>query len=614
MPSDSKIVEDVLSLLRHYGWEIRYKKLEAELQAADDESGRAARELFLGWMAAERGSYEAAIRHFEAVGQMPSLAGWALVGQPFVAMRRTDFRLAHQLLDDASRRGDSADASLRATIAHLRGSVLYHEGKTEEARPLLLAALQEFGREHFGTGRVLDTLGMIYAGKDNFHAARECFEQALACRQPDDLAGLALSHGQLGRLYLDWGLWAKAEKHFQEDLALAQRIGDERGQAQMYNFLGQVALARDAWQDAAGWIDASIKRAATHGWTVLEAYARKDRALVCLAEGWPDEAENQAQKAEELFRAARFDEGLAHVNRVWGLIRRWQGRWDESVSSLRAALRHFVDIKEPAEVARTQFEIARTQRAAQEPRPLVSQALREALKLAEACRRAALVQHIEKELHAVDPEAYCAHIYQRVRGRGITEDPTSLMTGTREPMTVLYLDLKGSTDYALGRDPEEVMMTLNQMMADLVAVLRKHEAQISTFRGDGFLALLRGTDHAVRAVAAGLDLFQAIEAFNEPRAVLDLPLLTARIGISTGEVFLGNVGTYDKMDYTAIGTTANLGARLESVAEPGLPCISWQTHELVRDRFVYKEGSPRTLDLKGLGDQQMWDVVGWAKR
>jgi class 3 adenylate cyclase/uncharacterized protein HemY len=613
MPSDPNIVEAVMNLLRHYGWETGYKKLEAELQATDDESGRAARELFLGWMAAERGSDDEAVRHFAAVGQMPSLAGWALVGQSFVAMRHKDFRRAHQLLDEASR-GDSADATLRATIAHLRGSVLYHEGKAEEARPLLLGALRAFGREHFGTGRVLDTLGMIYAGKDNFHAARECFEQALACKHPDDLAGLALSHGQLGRLYLDWGLWAKAEQHFQQDLEIAQRIEDEHGQAQMYNFLGQVALARDAWQDAAGWIDASIRRTEEHGWTVPEAYARKDRALVCLAEGKPDEAENQARKAEALFRAAGFDEGLAHVNRVWGILRRQQGLWDESVSSLRVALRHFVDSKEPAEVARTQFEIARTQRAAQEPRPLVSQALREALKLAEACRRAALVRHIEQELHAVDPEGYCAHIYQRVRGRGVTEDTTSLITGTREPMTVLYLDLKGSTDYALGRDPEEVMMTLNQMMADLVAVLRKHEAQVSTFRGDGFLALLRGTDHAVRAVAAGLDLFQAIEEFNEPRAVLDLPLLTARIGISTGEVFLGNVGTYDKMDYTAIGTTANLGARLESVAEPGLPCISWQTHELVRDRFVYKDGSPRTLDLKGLGDQQMWDVVGWAKR
>ena len=113
-------------------------------------------------------------------------------------------------------------------------------------------------------------------------------------------------------------------------------------------------------------------------------------------------------------------------------------------------------------------------------------------------------------------------------------------------------------------------------------------------------------------MAAGLDLFQAIEAFNEPWTVLDLPLLTARVKISTGEVFLGNVGTYDKMDYTAIGTTANLGARLESVAEPGLPCISWQTHKILRDRFVYQAGSPRTLYLKGLGD--LWDAIGWATR
>jgi adenylate cyclase len=158
------------------------------------------------------------------------------------------------------------------------------------------------------------------------------------------------------------------------------------------------------------------------------------------------------------------------------------------------------------------------------------------------------------------------------------------------------------------------MMTLNQMMADFVAVLRNHDAQVSGFRGDGFLALFREGNYAVRAVAAGLDLFQELADFNQPRIVLGLQPFEARIGIASGEVFLGNVGTYDKMDYTAIGTTANLGARLESMAEPGLPCICAQTHALVRDRFVYKEARGRTAPLKGIGDQQMWDVVGWAQR
>jgi adenylate cyclase len=58
-----------------------------------------------------------------------------------------------------------------------------------------------------------------------------------------------------------------------------------------------------------------------------------------------------------------------------------------------------------------------------------------------------------------------------------------------------------------------------------------------------------------------------------------------RTGISTGNAVLGNVGTYNLMDYTALGTTTNLGARVEAVAEPGFPCISRQTYDEVRRWF-----------------------------
>src|SRR5207237_3567487 len=132
-----------------------------------------------------------------------------------------------------------------------------------------------------------------------------------------------------------------------------------------------------------------------------------------------------------------------------------------------------------------------------------------------------------------------------------------------------------------------VIRTLHQMMAYLVDVLRNYDARITTYRGDGFMALFRQADHAVRAVTAALDLQEALARFNQPRLSLGLSPFVARIGISTGEVFLGNVGTYDKMDYTAIGTTANLGARLESEAEPGFPCISRETYELVQTRFTF---------------------------
>src|SRR5262249_20311448 len=149
------------------------------------------------------------------------------------------------LLEQASAQAAANDAVLRATIAHLRGTVLFHRGQLEEALGLLHEALVQFGPEHFGTGRVLDTLGTVYAARDNFQPAREFFEQALLCKKHfGDEAGIALSCGQLGRLYLDWGHLDKAEEHLLADLKIAQKNKDELGQAQMFNHLGRVALTR----------------------------------------------------------------------------------------------------------------------------------------------------------------------------------------------------------------------------------------------------------------------------------------------------------------------------------------------------------------------------------
>jgi class 3 adenylate cyclase len=255
--------------------------------------------------------------------------------------------------------------------------------------------------------------------------------------------------------------------------------------------------------------------------------------------------------------------------------------------------------------------MARTHQSARAPTPLVSQILLDALRAAESCRRAGVVRRIEDQLREVDFEKYCAHVYQRVRGNSVTEDTTSLISGVRERATVIFFDLQGSTEYALGQDPEDVMMAINQMMASFVAVLRQYDARIE-FRGDGFLALVRDKNNQVNAVTAALKLFQALEEFNAPLRILELPLFSARIGINSGEVFLGNVGTYDKMDYTPIGATVNLAARLQTVAEPGLPCIGSRTYEAVRARFLFKKGNPRVHSLKGIGEEKIWDVVGFA--
>jgi class 3 adenylate cyclase len=180
----------------------------------------------------------------------------------------------------------------------------------------------------------------------------------------------------------------------------------------------------------------------------------------------------------------------------------------------------------------------------------------------------------------------------------------------------MFLDIVGSTAYGREHDPGVVLMTTNQMMAEFEPVFKEHEIQVTDYQGDGFMSIARGENHARRATAAALALIDAVEQFNEPRRILQeygvdaAKPLQVRVGLATGEVFVGNIGTYEKMSFAAIGTTTNLAARLQSAAEPGLPCLSRATFAESRGRFRFADQEGRVVSAKGLEDQQVWDVVG----
>ncbi len=582
MNVDVEVVARALSVLRQWGWEAGREKLPPEVGALLEAPP-------------------------DAPGVPAELLSWARAGEALAALRRGDYAGAHERLDRARPQERGADPVLSATLAHFRGAIFCHENRPDEALPPLRHALELFGADHFVTGQVLDTFGTAYAAKDDLPSAREFYGRAAVCKKKcGDEAGLALTYGQLGRLALDWGDLAQAEKHFRDDLTIVSRLGQDRAAAQMHNHLGQVALAAGRVDDAVKSLDESI-RSSKGRWAVTEAYARKDRALAALDDPG---AEKQLDRAEELFREAAFEDGLAHVDRARAKLWAAQGRYDEAERALAAALTYFEQTCQRVEIARTQWEVAHVLRARGKPDALVADALVRALESAEGCRRHVLVGEIEAELRRVDEAAHIRHVYRRVRGRGIREETVALLPQARETVTVMFLDLQGSTEYMHRTDPEVVMVTLNQMLASFAGILGEQGVNVTVYLGDGFMGLVRGPEHAYRGVKAALALAVAMKEFNRPREVFGLPPLAARIGVSTGEVVLGNVGTYDKMDFTALGTTVNLAARLQTEAEPGWPCVCPATCEAVRDRFRFARENPRTVTLKGLGCQQVWDVVG----
>ncbi len=626
--SAKNVFEDAMALLRQFGWDVGYRKLQEWLPMAADHQTRCLHQLFLGWQALERGRIDESIGQFKEILDHEDYASWGYAGLAFAAYRQKRLAESADYFAEATRHRLNDDPELTAVLAMGQGSLAYQRADLETAREHFVRALEICGSQHFLSGRLFDALGSTWLSAGSFYYALEFYHRSLEIKQSSvegdaDLAGLALTHGQLGRLYLRWGLLEQAKTHFEEDLKLCDRLDDVRGRTQMLNHLGQVATRRAEFvyatgnpaqgkyllEEARGWLDSSIAASALRkDWNIVEGYGRKDRAIILVLQHEFAAAEVDLKRSEELFHESGFSEGLAHVDMVRGILARRQGMWEESLRLLNKSLRFFTD-HDPFLNARTLLEVARTRRDSGDTRPVVTSAYLSALEHAERSRFSQLVQEIERDLDEINPLERLRREYQRARGRLVTAPTSSLLASERETGSVLYLDIQGSTQFVRQHDPEVIQLIFNQLMADLESVLRKHGGQVSGYRGDGFLALFRGVEssanHALRAVRAAFDLYSCVEKSNQPRSLLGLSRLDVRVGVATGELCFGNVGTYDKMDYSVVGNAANLGARLEAQARTDTPCISDLTRDAIGSLYELEEAH---ANLRGFGEQRFWYV------
>ena len=155
-------------------------------------------------------------------------------------------------------------------------------------------------------------------------------------------------------------------------------------------------------------------------------------------------------------------------------------------------------------------------------------------------------------------------------------------------VTVLFADLTGFTAMAESMEPPQVVQMLNSVFERLTEVIFEFEGTLDKFRGDGLMAFfgapLPMPDHAHRAVAAALrmlELLSDVNAYSSPGRRLAM-----RIGINSGPVVVGDIGSPQRKDYTVIGDTVNTASRLESsVARPGDVVIGPATRDQLDDAF-----------------------------
>jgi adenylate cyclase len=167
--------------------------------------------------------------------------------------------------------------------------------------------------------------------------------------------------------------------------------------------------------------------------------------------------------------------------------------------------------------------------------------------------------------------------------------------------TVFNSDIRGFTQMSDGAAPEPLVEMLNEYFELMVETLFKYEGTLDKFMGDGIMALWGAPvvtkDDAVRSVECAIEQMEVLRAYNTRRRARLEPAIEIGIGIHTGPVVAGYIGSSKALSYTVIGDTANTSARLCGAAAPGEILVSAATIEALGSRFEYKE--LRALQLKG---------------
>lgn len=178
---------------------------------------------------------------------------------------------------------------------------------------------------------------------------------------------------------------------------------------------------------------------------------------------------------------------------------------------------------------------------------------------------------------------------------------TGVDDGERKQVTVLFADVSGSMDLAEGQDPEEWRKIMQRFFAILAAAVERFEGTVDKFTGDGIMAVFGAPvaheDHARRACYAALQMLEDVSGYAaELRRGPGLNFST-RIGINSGEVVAGAIGSGGEGEYTAIGHTVGLAQRMEALAEPGSAYLTEHTAALAAGYLDLEDLGP--FEIKG---------------
>jgi len=227
---------------------------------------------------------------------------------------------------------------------------------------------------------------------------------------------------------------------------------------------------------------------------------------------------------------------------------------------------------------------------------------------------------IQNSLYAkkLQHEALTRERFQRLLSPAIAEQVISgkvevAKGGELRDTTMLFSDIRGFTNMSESRSPQEIVEMLNEYFEQMVEIVFKYEGTLDKFVGDEVMALygspVKHADDPVRAVRSALEMLDTLDKWNVERAARGQVPVTIGIGLNTGDVVAGYLGSSKALEYTVIGDVVNAGARLCSAAKAGQILVSEATLLRTGGLFDVQEQPPMSLKGKSV-PMRIYAVIG----
>ena len=223
------------------------------------------------------------------------------------------------------------------------------------------------------------------------------------------------------------------------------------------------------------------------------------------------------------------------------------------------------------------------------------------------------VQHMKSFVR----EGMGPYVALEVLDQILEQKESTVIAGERREVTMLFSDIRLSTQLSELMDPSDYIRMLNNYFADMIEIIDSWEGNITGFAGDAIIAVFgapRPNEQAAfQAIGSAVAMQRRMKAVNEWNHAQGYPNIQMGIGIHTGEAILGCVGSQTRMKYDMIGRNVNLAARIEGFAAGGQILVSDETLEAAGTRVVERPEGAKWVSPKGIREQVfVHDIVGFG--